>query len=176
MKTTIYLRLSLLIPFVVWVIGLLVLMIMSKAPISEVAVSASTTIAGLLFVFLAFYVIGILIWIFPYMLLALILFLSSFINRAQVTMRVFVFSPIAMAILTLATLNLLALGPAGGSTFFSSATEIQDYTDFNLFVAIISLLWGYICVGIGFGVYKILQRLDTIKDVEIEVAPVMTAS
>jgi hypothetical protein len=34
-----------------------------------------------------------------------------------------------------------------------------------------SLIWGYVCVGIGFGIYKLLQHLQIIRDEAIGVAP-----
>ena len=60
MKTKTYLRFSLLIPFLVWGVCLLFLMIASTAPLNELASSESGTIMDWIMQFLAFYVFGIL--------------------------------------------------------------------------------------------------------------------
>ena len=67
--------------------------------------------------FLAFYVFGIIFWFLPYALLSLILLVLSFISQARVTMKVFALSPLAMTLLTIAAVNLFALGADGDGTF-----------------------------------------------------------
>lgn len=164
MKTITYLRLSLLVPFLVWLICLVGYMLISASTGNDLTIAESATPANLVFLFFAFYIIGIIVWIFPYLLLALILFLSSFLSKAQVAMKVFALSPLAMTVLTLAALNLLTLSSTSGDAVFSSAADFQDFTNFNLLVAGITLLWGYLCVGIAYGLYRILQRVGFIKE------------
>jgi hypothetical protein len=51
--------------------------------------------------------------------------------------------------------DMFQANPLGGAeNFFASP----------LWFVILTLLWGYICVGVGFGIYKILQRRGFIKD------------
>ena len=118
MKTNTYLRFSLLIPFLVWGVCLLFLMIASTAPLNELASGESGTIMDWIMQFLAFYVFGIVIWLFSYAVLALILLALSFISRARVTMKVFALSPLAMTLLTIAAVNLFTLGADGDGAFF----------------------------------------------------------
>lgn len=170
MKTTTYLRFSLLIPLVVWGICLLFLVLVNAIPeTSALAVDGSQSITEIVFLFLAFYIFGIIVWILPYLLLSLILFFWSFINTAQTALKVKVFalSPLAMMILTVAVLNILTLGTSPDGTLFSSPGIIdQDFISLNLLGAAFALIWGYICVGIGFGIYKLLQRRGMIRDEE----------
>jgi hypothetical protein len=120
-----------------------------------------------MFVFFGFYAFGIVFWFFPYLLLSLILLALSFITKAGITMKIFALSPIAMTILTITLLNLLALGTSDDSTILSSSLlKNQDFISFNMLSLIFSLVWGYICVGIGFGLYKLLQHLRIIRDEE----------
>ena len=89
-------------------------------------------------------------------------------------MKVFALSPLAMTLLTIAAVNLFTLGAGGDGTFFSNpAINYQDFTAFNVLVVVVSLMWGYICVGIGFGIYKIFQHLQVIQENRMEVRPIM---
>jgi len=147
-------------------------MILGASQMDEVAYDSSTNIATILTIFFAFYIFGIIVWIFPYLLLALILFFLSFISRAKTTLKIFTFSPLAMTILTIATLNILALGTAGEGTMLSNPGIIdQDFISLNILGAAFTLIWGYICVGIGYGIYRLLQLRQIIRDQEIVVAP-----
>ena len=170
MKTNTYLRLSLLIPLLVWVICLLFMLIANTIPESSaLAIDESRGIGELVFLFLAFYVIGILVWLVPYILLSLILFFWSFTNTAQtaLSVKVFALSPLAMMVLTIAVLNILTFGTSPDSTLFSSPGIMdQDFIYLNLLGAAFALIWGYICVGIGFGIHRVLQNRGMIRDEE----------
>jgi hypothetical protein len=53
--------------------------------------------------------------------------------------------------------------------FQSSADIISNFiisTSFSLMMGILALVYGYICVGIGFGGYKLLQQFGMIVDEE----------
>lgn len=165
MKTATYLRMSLLIPFLVWGVCLLIVFLASASPMKELASRETTTLAGLVFLSLAFYALGIIIWVFPYLLLSLILLALSFLIQARVTMKVFALSPIAMTILTVSLVDLLALGSSEkGQILSNPLITDQDFISFNLFVLAFSLIWGYICVGLGFGSYKLLKQRNVIRD------------
>lgn len=174
MKTATYLRLSLLIPLIVW--GLCILLFFLIAAVRPdanglTAFGEAATIADYGFLFVSFYVFGIIIWILPYGLLALILFFWSFIGQAGALIKGFALSPLAMALLTTAIVILMDLGNPGVSGAFAGPGQIdKQFLDFNLLVTALALVWGYICVGLGFGIYELLQRLGAIRDhVAIEV-------
>ena len=80
-------------------------------------------------------------------------------------MKGFALSPIAMTMLTVSLVNLLAIGTSGDGVILSNpAVKDQDFISFNILVFALSLIWGYICVGIGFGIYKLLKQIGLIKD------------
>ena len=167
MKTTTYVRLSLLIPILVWGICLLFFIIASTPPFNEVVSSQSTTTMNFVFLFFAFYMFGIVIWISPYLLLSLILLGLSLFVKARTLIKGFALSPIVMTILTLGLVNLLAIGSSRDGAIPSDLLiKDQGLISFNLLSFVVSLVWGYICVGIGFGIYKLLQHSGIIRDEE----------
>ena len=158
MKTTSYLRFSLLIPFFIWGICLLVIMVFDAASLDQFIPKLPEAISVGVAVFFTGYVLGIIFWILPYALLGLILFFSTFISRAQVALKLFALSPLAMTLLTLATIIIMDSGNSGSIG--------QDFSGLALLVIALVLSWGYICVGIGYGIYRLLQRRGTIRDEE----------
>ena len=165
MKTATYLRFSLFIPILVWGVCLLFLIVASASPMNEQLLSSKlTTLTDLIFLFFAFYVFGIIIWFFPYLLLSVILLFLSFRVQARAAMKAFALSPITMTILAVAVLDLMAIGSSGDGTILSnSLVRDQDFMSLNISVLTFSLTWGYICVGIGLGIYRLLQRSRIIK-------------
>lgn len=175
MKTNTYLRWSLLIPFVVWGLALGTLALVSTPSMDLIVQDASPVVLNAILLFLLFYAFGIIVWIFPYALLALILFFGSFIAQARTALRAFALSPLAMTVLTLAVINIMSLGNTGGGTWFASPGIIdQDLISLNLFGAAFTLLWGYICVGVGYAIYRLLRKRGFIRD-EQKLEPVPQA-
>jgi hypothetical protein len=165
MKTTLYLRLSLLIPILVWGVCLLILIVASASPTNDLGPAHSMTIPNLIFLFFAFYVFGIIVWVFPYLLLSLILLALRFMAQGQATIKVFALSPIPMTILTMLSVNLLAMEASGDGMILSNPfVKDQNFIGFNILALLLSLIWGYICVGMGFGIYKLLKQRHLIKD------------
>lgn len=172
MKTTTYLRLSLLIPFLVWGFCLVFFFFLAGfMPLTYGdGLSKPETVMESIILFVFYYVLGIFIWIFPYGLLALILFLWSFIGKARNMLTIFALSPLAMTILTTAIIIIMDLGDIGSEIPFSQPQALgTDFLSFNAQIAGISFAWGYICVGIGYGIYRILQYRGYIRD-EAQVA------
>jgi len=174
-KTGTYLRFSLLLPFLIWGLCLLFMIAVTASPMDELISSESTTVAGILYIFFAFYALGIVFWFFPYLLVSLILLVLSFITRARTAIKAFAFSPILMTLLTITLLNLLTWHDAeNGQILSNPLVKDQDFIYFNLMVLAFSLIWGYICVGIAFGIYKLLQHSQMIRDevISIQASPI----
>jgi hypothetical protein len=171
-----YLRLSLLLPFLVWGVCLLFVIAATASPIDELISGESTTLAGIIYLFFVFYVLGIILWIFPYLLLSLLLLTLSFITQARTAIKAFAISPAAMTILTMAVMNLLPWSDSGtGQALAGPVGMDRDFIYFNLLVFAFSLIWGYICVWMGFGIYKLLQHSRIIREdevVEAELIPI----
>lgn len=166
MKTNTYLRWALLIPFLVW---LLCLLFMIPASIitfqNPAAYGPSDSILDMLFALTGAYVFGIILWIVPYLLLSLILFFSSFIGSPRLMIWLYALSPLAMTALTLALMNLFLFAFVGISAFPDMpVSSLQGYTESTVAVGGLSLLWGYICVCIGYVIYKLLQWRGIVRD------------
>ena len=165
MKTTTYLRLSLLIPILVWGVCLLILIVWGKIAPDGPGLDGSESIVNIVLLPLMFYVFGIVGWFLPYLLLSLILLIWSFRSQAQILMKVFALSPLAMAVFIFAFLTMLSIGKEDWNTFRSSSTmSAENFFGTTLLLVILSLVWGYVCVGIGYGIYKLLQRTRLIRD------------
>jgi hypothetical protein len=164
MKTKTFLRLSLLIPFLVWGICILFFVLWSGSD-SNGPVANESTIVGIILWTILFYVFGIIGWFLPYVLLAMVLLIWSLRGRAQTLMNVFALSPVAMAVLIVIFLSVISASSQDWDMFLSNPlVSAENFFGSPLWFVILTLLWGYICVGVGFGIYKILQRRGFIRD------------
>lgn len=164
MNTRTFLRLSLLIPFVVWGLCLSIFLIASALSVAAVPSDGPFGLVAVLGFVAMFYVFGIIVWIFPYLLLASILFFWSFISPARTALRAYALSPLAMTLLIVATLNIIMLwnpADAAASTF---GVIDQGWVIMNAMAVGFALFWGYFCVGIGYGVFKLLKSRGLIVD------------
>ena len=165
MKLTTYLRLSLLIPFLVWGVCLLFFILLGMLEPAGSEIMGSNIVLGLLFWIILFYVFGIVGWFLPYVLLSLILLILSFRSRAQVLIKVFALSPLFMTILIVILVNLWSIGSENWDMFsYNPSENLENFFGSTLWFALLTLVWGYLCVGIGYGLYKFLQRRGLIKD------------
>ena len=172
MKTRMYARLSLLIPLLLWCVLLLLLLLGDKFFPDELVSNGPTTVVGAVWILNNFYVIGILFWFIPYLCLSLILFIGGFKSRVQTIKILYSLSPLMMIILIIVEVTLLSPMTSGGPQLTSNlASNFKDTIfTWGLFAAV-TLFWGYFCVGLGFGIYKLLQRSGVIKDEAEELKP-----
>src|SRR5512133_3139230 len=108
MKTKTYARFSLCIPFLIWGICLLLLILVNTFLPDYLSSSETSTLSSVLGVLLLFYVIGIIFWLLPYLLISLVLFILSFKSRTEVLKSIIALSPFAMAILIMAEVTFLS--------------------------------------------------------------------
>jgi hypothetical protein len=168
MKTKTYLQLALLIPFMVWVICFVIFVIWSKLAPNGSGFNGSEGPVMIVMLPLLFYVFGIIGWLIPYVVLAVILFIWSFSGKAQTLMKGFALSPLIMAIFVLILVNVLSIGSTDVNQFLANPTSnAADFLGSNAWYGVLTLVWGYICVGIGYAIYKILQRRGVIKEEEV---------
>jgi hypothetical protein len=167
MKTKTYARVALLIPLVLWVILLLVELLINAVIPADLRSNGPDTFLGALEIVILVYVIGIVLWFLPYLVLSIAMLLMSYKIRMERLQYVLILSPFAMAILAMMEATLVSL-PAGGFASPSAdlATNFMTSIGINLMMGILSLVYGYICVGLGFAGYKLLQRFGRIKDEE----------
>ncbi len=157
MKQQTFLKLALLFPYALWAVGVLITILMPSQP------DASEN-WNLMLLPVMFYVLGIFVWIAPYTILAVGLWLWSRGKAAKQIAKVFAFSPIMLAVLIALLLlplsmdeNLAAAGLSNLSLEF--AASVVGMAGF-------ALAYGYFCIGMIVVIYEILKRLQVIKDAE----------
>jgi hypothetical protein len=164
MKAKTYARISLLIPFLVWGVCLLYVLVTNAITPEQLDSFFSTPAVDWISRFIFYYVFGIIIWLLPYLLLFAILFGLTFSKQVNSLLYFFLLSPFAMAILVILenAAFLLILPDLSASTSTAASGMNYSIASFIAFGAI-SIVWGYICVGIGFGIYKLLQRFGLLQ-------------
>jgi hypothetical protein len=168
MKPQIFLRLMLLLPYALWVIGLAFLLVLSAGDAGSIPDSVS-----LLFMLPTIYVFGAIFWFVPYTLLALGLLLWSLKKQTRTILRAFVLSPLFLVVLMVLEMTLFSLFFADPAVLLSQNNQ-TDLLRLNLLAAGLSLGAGYLCVALGYGVYRLLRHVHVIKEPGTEIPSVMT--
>jgi hypothetical protein len=105
---------------------------------------------------------GIILWFVPYTLLAIGLGFGAGTSPSSALRNMALAAPIPFTLLMLAEGILVNL-PAESFSIF-----IKEICDQSIVIGIFSLVFGYICVGIAFGIFKLLQGKNLIAE---ETAP-----
>lgn len=156
MKPQTFFRIALLTPYILWGIGLLVML-----PLSAMENELSETWNFILMP-VAFYTIGILLWFLPYTILAIGLGIWGGKKSIAALRNAALAAPVLFFVLMTIEIIIVNL-PATTITEFLSAIAGQ-----SLAFGVFSLLYGYVCVGIAFGIFKLLQHKNLIA---IELPP-----
>ena len=145
MKPHIFFRLALLIPYVLWIICTILLILLS---ISNVEYYETMDI---IYIPIMFYSLGILLWFFPYSILAVALWLWSN-DRPVIALR-------NAALLAPILLSVLMMMETGAIYLLTNdfAGFIKDSVYFFPMYGVLSAAFGYFCVGVGFMAYKLAQ-------------------
>lgn len=159
MKAITYIRLSLLTPYIIWLVLAGSISLYSNA----FAATPSSPIMDAIAMPIFIYVVGVLLWGIPYSLLAIILGIWSRNQEARRIARIFAFSPPALALLIIIQVVILFL--------LDGDSISPDFGSIILMLSILSIVYGYIIIGIIMGIYKILNRGGYVKDKE-ETPPV----
>ncbi len=157
MKPVTLFRLGLLLPYGVWVIcaGIVAILSLTGKGLSD---TGSTLLMPIFF-----YAFGIILWLVPYTVLAISLWIWSR-NKAIGSLRMAALvSPWLLTILMLVEVIFVSLSVNG-------LTQMaNDLPSQSLFIGGFSLVVGYVCVGIAFGLHAILKNRNVIVE---EVQPV----
>lgn len=144
------LRFLLLIPYVAWGLALLLMQLMfgpAENPNTLNAFwNALATVA-------AVYAVGIILWGIPCVLLTIILLLWSIHKPAPVIYKVLLFSPLLLSLFMTIEVVLVSFSP-------QSPTSVKDFLSYILLVVGSSLAFGYVFVGVGALIYKVIDRLN----------------
>lgn len=150
MKPRSYFRLALLFPFILWGICALIYFMLSRYELSEAWNYAIMP--------LAFYVIGIILWFLPYTILAIGLWLWSRNKSTKSLWRSALLAPLFLLVLMLIEVTAVSL-PAGGME--EMLGEIASST---ALLGFFSLTFGYLCVGIAAGFYRLLKSRSIVVE------------
>lgn len=150
MKPRTYFSLALLFPYILWVICALIAFILSG--------QETSTGWDLLLMPVFFYAIGILLWFIPYTLLAVGLWLWSRNKSVTALFRAAMVAPLGMGVLMLLE-GLLVNLPA--SDLAQLGRELPGQV---ALLGGLSLVFGYFCVGVAWGIYKILKARKIITE------------
>lgn len=150
MKPRTCFKLALLVPYILWGICALIFLLVSSMEIPE---NWSIVLMPLVF-----YVFGIILWFIPYTVLAVGLWIWSRNKSAKSLSKSAILAPILLAILISIEAILVTLPSDSVSEFVAAATSQSAV------VGVFSLIFGYLCVGIAAGVYKILRARNFIEE------------
>lgn len=142
MKPRTYFRLALMFPYLLWGICALVLFLLTSLE--------STALDFLLLPFMI-YVLGIILWLVPYTLLAVGMWLWSRNKSTTALYKLALIAPVLLVALMLIESTLMSL-PAE-----NLAELAMDSLEQAVTLGAFSLLFGYLCVGVTLGLYKFLQ-------------------
>jgi hypothetical protein len=150
MKPRSYFGWSLMFPYVLWLVSALLLFILSSMNESEAL--------NFILMPIAFYVLGVILWFLPYTVLAVGMWIWSRNKSTKSLWRAAMLAPFFLFMLALIGTMIVSL-PAESLTGF-----VQEAMAQAVLVGIFSLLFGYLCVGVAAGVYKILRSRNLIVD------------
>lgn len=159
MKPHTYFRLALLLPFFLWIITLIAGLLLSQS-------ETLPEILNILAIPILFYGLGIIFWFIPYMVICIGLWIWSG-NKSIATLRnAALIAPIMFYLLLLFEMLVMYF-------FSDSLTNFtQEILEIAALLGVVSLFFGYLCVGIAFALFKILQIKKVIVPEE-EVVPVL---
>ncbi len=167
MKQQTFLKLALLFPYALWAVGVLITILVPSQP--DAAENWNLMLLPVIF-----YVLGIFVWIVPYTILAVGLWLWSRGKAAKQIAKVFAFSPIMLAVLIALLLLPLSMDENLAATGLSNLS--LEFAASVVGMAGFALAYGYFCIGMIVVIYEILKRLQVIKDAEASQIMISQAS
>ncbi len=154
MKPQLALRLTLLVPYLLW--GIAVISALTLVPLINASIGSGAGI-NLLLTPILIYAYGVVIWGIPYTLLATGLWVWSRNKNTQNIVRTFALAPIMLAMLT--TIEMLAV-VVDWSNIGTGLSQVS--TDFGASVAGViglALAYGYFCIGMTWVTYRVYKQL-----------------
>ena len=150
MKPRTFFGLALLFPYLLWGISALIVFLLSSQEMSEAW--------NLVLMPIAFYTLGIILWLIPYTILAAGMWIWSRNKSTNALYKIAMLAPILLSALMLIEVVLVSL-PAESMTELAWALLSQA-----VLLGGFSLVFGYLSVGIAMGVFKLLQSKHLIAD------------
>jgi hypothetical protein len=161
MKPQTFLRLSLLIPYLLWGLSAIIVAVVGSS--TNTPFGTNPIINALLYIPML-YALGIFIWGIPYTILAVGLGLWSRGKPTQKILRTFAWSPVMLAILI--SLEMIAFSINWNDLGASFSQNSTDFGASILGMGALAIAFGYLSIGVVAGVYKLLTLLNLIKNEE----------
>jgi hypothetical protein len=152
MRPQTYFRLTFFIPLILWVISLVISLALSGKDLSP--------LENIFYMPIFYYSIGIILWFIPYVILMIGMLIWTKNRSVSALRNAGLAAPIIFYILMLAEAGLVYIlsGTVGNLG--------RDFPGMVLMLGVLSLIFGYLCVGIAFGLSKILQARNIIQQEE----------
>jgi len=150
MKPRTYFGFALLFPYILWGICALIFFLLSSQEMSEAW--------NLVLMPLMFYAFGIILWFFPYTILAAGMWIWSRNKSTATLYKLALLAPILLSALMLIEVVLVSLPTV------SVAELAKDLLGRAALVGGFSFVFGYLNVGIALGVFKFLQSKHRIAE------------
>ena len=152
MKPQPFFRLALLFPYFLWIICALVVALLSSLTLE----TSSNWNVILMPIF--FYAFGILIWVIPYTILAIGMSIWSKGKTTKALYKLALTAPILLFILMFVEVVVI-YQPA--KTMADLTAELPGQA---AMLGGLSLFFGYLCVGIALGMFKLLQSKNIVSE------------
>jgi hypothetical protein len=143
-----FFRLALLFPYAFWVLCLLIMKLVSDLTDLPEPWQA-------VFMPFALFTLGIFFWFIPYTLLAIGLGIWSGNKPTALLRKAGLLSPILLFVLLLLE-GMIIMIP------MEDMTQFMESLQYGALLGGMGLVYGYFCVGIVFGIYKLLQGKNLI--------------
>jgi len=164
MKPKTLFRLSLLFPYILWGICALIVYLMSNITLKEDLFANASNIWNILLMPIMFYAFGVLFWFIPYTLLAVGLWIWSRHKSTTDLYKASIRSPFFLLILMVLEAVMLSMGSG------EIGTTLKNILEESLLLGGSSLVFGYMCVGVAMGVYKLLRSKNLIIKEETKIS------
>ncbi len=148
MKPRAYFGFALLLPYVFWVVSMLIVLLLSSRETSQ---AWNFVLASF-----AIYAIGIIVWFIPYTILAVGMWIWSRNKTTSALFKAGSAAPILFFFLML--LEMVLITPLAES----QGKFLHEIFNQAMFLGILSTVYGYFCVGVAMGIFKILQSKNLI--------------
>jgi len=164
-KAKTFLLVTLLLPYIVWVIAAIYSLILIWPLIYTVGlIPGVAQILGAIYGVGFAFVIGIVFWGVPYTVFAIIFFFWSKNKPVQKIYSTLLYSPMMLALMSSIGIMILGLAFRLAAGKIPSLEEWKNLGLISLLGAGLCLLYGYFFVGAGVVGYKLLKHLKLVKD------------
>jgi hypothetical protein len=143
-------------PYLLWGICALLLFLLS---------SLESTVLDFVLIPFMIYVLGIILWLIPYTLLAVGMWIWSRNKSTATLYKLALIAPVLLVVLMLIESTMMSL-PAENIAELAMDTLRQAAT-----LGGFSLLFGYLCVGAALGIYKFLQAKELVAEEKPSLLP-----